>query len=194
MRIGFSLPLRAIIYFLITVVLILASLDLFQGLRIIHCPEWNVLPAPPVTDFTLAGALRDQLYIQSNDHAAVYQYEQNHWSRSSLAFYLDQPNPVPVWLKSNWITLPETSGLRQIIRAGKLNVFTYYMLQNNGTLRTCSTDFEKEVNAITQSGAIALFLFPLGGMIFCGFRIFTIFAHEGNITYWDFWGNGTRLR
>jgi len=179
---------------MIALLMILASLDLFQGLRITHCPEWKILPAPPVTDFTLAGALRDQLYIQSRDQATVYQYEQNHWSKSSLEFYLDQPNPVPFWLKSNWITLPETSGLRQVIRAGKLNLFTYYTLQNNNTIRTCTTDFEKEVKDITQSGAIALFLFPLGGMLFSGARLFTIFAQEGNVTYWDFSGHGTRLR
>ena len=193
MRIKFAMHLYSLIPALLVLVMAWASHWLFDLLRFGHCQDWSALPPAPGSFSQVAGVLPNRLYLQAAGEQGCC-LDAGHWSACELPSDLSAPVEAPLVWAGSWASLPDGPGLVDLARGGSWVQVRYIARVENGSLWSCQTNLNAELEAMLASGQIVWLAIPpgLGGL--GAWAFFSIVASEGQPTFWDFFGRGRRVK
>jgi len=177
---------------MLVILMLAASIWIFDLLRYITCAHWEPLPSAPTKVIELIGTSRERLYVKSLDQE-IYCYEAKTWRTCKLLSEITWSNNVSGKAQPFfWIT-EEAGELVSLTRQGDFSENHYFALMKNGDLWVCSEDIETELSQILFSGAFLWLVIPIAISIFGFIAFLKIFAADGQIVFWDFFGRGKRL-
>jgi hypothetical protein len=171
-----------------------AFITIFSLFGYINCTNWDFFLPAPSNDVRIIGALKNTIYVQSQD-GTIYCNAQNGWKKCGISTFVVSHKDAPRWLNSYFKFIPEDVAVIQIARAGNDYLgYSNVALLENRHIWSCPYSFKSEVDQLMSSGAVIWLVIPAVIGFGCMLWFLKIFAESGSPTYWDFWGRGTRVK
>jgi len=174
---------------MLVILMVAASMWIFDLLRYITCAAWEPLPTAPTKVIELIGTVRERLYVKSLDQE-IYCYEAKTWKTCKVPSEITWSNNVSGKAPPFFWINDETGELVSLTRQGDFSENHYFALMKNGDLWACSVNIETEFSQILLSGSFLWLVIPIVISIFGFIMFLKIFAAEGQIVFWDFFGRG----
>lgn len=191
-RLTFALPLVCLLYGIAAAILLIGSWFGFDLLRFTQCPAWTKWPPPPQPAAALLGDQGGRVYLQSAN-GDIFCSDGKTWEKCGQPVYGYRPAFAPAWLTPRLI-LPESTGIRQLLRLGQWHEVTYIALSAEGKIWACPVTFDGEVLQMAQSGLALWAFLPLLAGLFCFWMFVLIATREARPFLWDWWGHGTEIK
>ena len=191
--ITYSMPPYSILPAGLGVLMFWVLITVFNLFGFTKCTAWNLIQSAPRDDVRIIGALKNSIYVQTQD-GAIYCNAQNGWNKCNISTFVFSHKDAPQWFKS-FKFIPEDAAVVQIARTG--NDFSGYsnvVLLENKHIWVCPYSLKSEIEQLVSSGAVIWLVIPAAIGLGCLLWFLMIFAESGSPTFWDFLGRGTKVK
>ena len=192
-RIRFQISIYSSLLLLISILMLVLLITLFNGFRFTQCSSWNQLPSAPENTSEILGAVKNTPFLRTNT-GQIFCLNDQEWSTCITPAYSFEIDTAPFWSIKMLSQNLKSGHIKQVIRSNGYLKTNYYTLLTNGEIYHCSTSIEDEINQVLSSPQLFVILIPtLGFGLSLAFFIKS-FLREGDPTFWDFWGRGKKIK
>ena len=192
-RIRFQISIYTSLLLLTSILMIVFFIILFNGFRFTQCSSWDLLPSTPEGTSEILGAVKNTPYLKTNT-GKVFCLSNQEWSNCISPAYDFEIDSAPFWTMKTITQYVKSGNIKQVIRSNGYLKTNYYMLLMNGDIYNCSTSIKDEINQILSSSQLFVILIPVVGFGLSLVFFIKFFLREGDPTFWDFWGRGTKIK